>query len=571
MMKFIKRASLVLFALITTSSALIVLSPRSAKAFDPNNVASDSVFNSTGTMGAGDINNLLNKYSSSCLSMNNNFTTKDPLGFSSGAYQFGGQVSGGQAIYDIATHYDINPQIIVTTLQKEQSVVTGSAGCYPNTPDPSSARTSDCGSARTPCTDACTHAGGCMTIAMSYACPNDCYANIEGVSEQLSAGTWVLRWAQERSYGILTGYAGYDSGDETYGYSGPMTAGFRKTSSTDSGRTYDGTWTTSDGTSVNIANGATASLYTYTPFTSGNSSFDNLFTNTFGFGDPTTGMLTVVHPDGTLIRISNPGYPNVYETAQSGEAEFGTSAGVLLSNGYNLGNIKSATQNDITAMWNTDHDPGHTSTPSPMFYRCGTLVKGVSSPTVYVLDGCSSASVQKRSLVDQNNFNRLTYNFSSVITIPDSELSSITTGSNYDSSVTTHPNGSLVKPANSPTVYLLQPCSSGPACVNGQQAYNLTSIDYFLSYGFSFNQVEIATNSDLSILSSAGSNAITWFRAGTLVRANNSPTVYIIDESRNKRSFGNYYNFVGLGYNFNEVLVVPPSELPADGATINQY
>ena len=256
-----------------------------AHAVNPSDLIDDGVFTKTGSMSPTDINNLLNSYSASCLSPNNTGAAwDDPLGYSGGAYQFGPKVTAGQAIYDISQHYNVNPQVIITTLQKEQSVVTGSAGCHFNTPDPSQTQNSPCGSAKTPCTSACPYSGGCVPIAMSYACPNYCYAGIEGFSKQLSGGTWVLRWAQQRAYGNLTGYAGYDSGDEAFTYTGPMTAGFRKTSSNDAGRTYDGTWTTSDGTSINVSNGATASLYTYTPFLSGNTNFDNLWTSTFNFG-----------------------------------------------------------------------------------------------------------------------------------------------------------------------------------------------------------------------------------------------------------------------------------------------
>lgn len=253
-------------------------------ATNPSNLMDDGVFNRTSSMSATQIDNLLNSYGASCISGGNGFTTLDPRGYSGTSYQFGGNVSAGKAIYDISQHYDVNPQVIVTTLQKEQSVVTGSAGCHPNTPNSSASQNSPCGSAKTPCTEACPYSGGCVPIAMSYACPNYCYAGIEGFSNQISGGTWVLRWAQERAYGNLSGYAGFDAGDESYYYTGPMTAGWRQRSSADSSNYYDGTWTTSDGQGITVTNGATASLYTYTPFFSGNNNFDNLFQSTFNFG-----------------------------------------------------------------------------------------------------------------------------------------------------------------------------------------------------------------------------------------------------------------------------------------------
>jgi len=277
---------LLLFLLV--ASALIFFRT-SALAFDANNLMDDSIFNDYTSMSAASIDSWLNQFGSSCISPNNGFSTPDPQGWSTSQnkYLFGGNVSGGQAIYDTAQLYHVNPQVILATLQKEQSVVTGAKGCHydrPNAADASQLYTCTIGGVSTTCTDACpfSYGGGCMNIAMSYNCPGSCKASSEGFSLQLTLGTWILRFSQERAYGILTGYPGYEQGDENFWYSGPMTAGWRQRITGGTLDHYDGTYTTQDGTGVTIANGATASLYTYTPFTSGNSSFVTLFTQWFG-------------------------------------------------------------------------------------------------------------------------------------------------------------------------------------------------------------------------------------------------------------------------------------------------
>lgn len=284
--------------------AVYPLPKAQASTFDPSNLISDSVFENTASMTVPQLDAVANGYSASCVSANSGFTTGDPHGWSytTHSYAFGGNVSIGQAVDSIALNYNVNPQVIYTTIQKEQSAITGSVGCHGDSPDAATqSQNSPCGSAKTPCTSACPYAGGCLPIIMSYGCPDYCTAADEGVSMQLTLGTWLLRFSEERAYGILTGYKGYESGDETFCYSGPMTPGWRVRTTTTgpgykcggiAGNTnayYDGSWTTSDGTTVTITNGATASLYTYTPFVSGNQSFVNTFQNTFQFGSTLAG------------------------------------------------------------------------------------------------------------------------------------------------------------------------------------------------------------------------------------------------------------------------------------------
>src|SRR5690348_7783978 len=102
-------------------------------AFDPNHVIEDSIYENIGTMSAAQIDSFLNSQPQSCISTNAGFTTPDPTGWSQSVgtnhgYTFGGNVSAGTAIYHTAQIYHINPQVIIATLQYEQSVITGTAG-----------------------------------------------------------------------------------------------------------------------------------------------------------------------------------------------------------------------------------------------------------------------------------------------------------------------------------------------------------------------------------------------------------------------------------------------------------
>lgn len=315
-----KKIILVLLVIVTAMAALP--SPQVLAAFDQNMVISDSNFEDYGSMSAVAIDAFLNSFPGSCISSSNGFVTPDPQGWSSSQnkYLYGGNVTGGRAIYDVAQLYHVNPKVILSTLQKEQSIPNGGKLCHQNTPDPNapfsatpspnSTFTCIINGKSQPCTYACpdSYGGGCMNIALGYGCPYYCAVANEGFSVQLTLGTWLLRFAEQRAYGKLTGYAGYESGDEGFCYHGIMTPGYRarSASATACGGSsdnvavyYDGTGTLADGNSVSLSNGATSSLYNFTPFISGNNSFFNIYSNWFG------SPISVCHGDVNVLGVGS--------------------------------------------------------------------------------------------------------------------------------------------------------------------------------------------------------------------------------------------------------------------------
>ncbi|HEY8999555.1 MAG TPA: hypothetical protein VIM53_04560 [Candidatus Saccharimonadales bacterium] len=259
--------------------------PASA-AFNPDLVMDDTVFNLSTSMSAAQIDSFLNGFPSSCISSNNGFSAPDPTGYSpSGGYTYGGNVTAGQVIYDTAQAYQINPQVLLATVQKEQSLVTGGGGCSTES----------------------------YVAAMGYGCPDSggdsSYTGIDlytlrgitytstgstcvnaiaraGFSQQMIHAAWLLKYSEERAEGnttwaIIQG-SWNNSDDLTSCYAGPMTQGTWARCPNGSKIYYDGSYTTLDGTSITIDSGATAALYWYTPHVSGNQSFYNLFTSWFG-------------------------------------------------------------------------------------------------------------------------------------------------------------------------------------------------------------------------------------------------------------------------------------------------
>ncbi len=308
-----KKFLLILLSLfVGIMTPLLSFAPISADTFNANHIMDDGIFENYNTMSAEQINAWLNtSFSQSCISPNKGFVTPDPQGWSAsqGKYLFGGNVSAGQAIHSAAVLYHVNPQVILSTMQKEQSLVSGTTGCY-GEPDPATATpmNGSCGSGIRNCTLACTHSGGCINIALGYGCPSYCDSKAEGFSMQLTLGTWLLRFGEMRASGILTGYVGYETGDENLYYSGPMIPGSWKRSANSLPANFDGSYTTAAGESIQITTGSTATLYNFTPFISGNQKFFNIFYGWFGTTTLGCGLSEPMMPQ--VVSMYN---PNTYD------------------------------------------------------------------------------------------------------------------------------------------------------------------------------------------------------------------------------------------------------------------
>jgi len=276
------------------SLIITVLSPLTVNAsFISNNLMDDGVFEHTASMDTNAIDGFLNTFSASCISSNHGFSAPDPTGYSpSTGFTYGNNVTAGRIIYDAAATYGINPQVILATLQKEQSLVTGGSGC---------STLAYAAAAGYGCPDGgitYSYTGinlyslnGIPVNAVSGTCVNT--AAKTGFSQQVIRAAWLLRFGEQRSKGNTgwnvqlsnipqPGDSWNNSDDPSSCYGGPMTQGtFRRCSSDVSLVAYDG-YITIDGVSTHMDTGATAALYWYTPHFSGNQNFVNIFENWFG-------------------------------------------------------------------------------------------------------------------------------------------------------------------------------------------------------------------------------------------------------------------------------------------------
>ena len=213
--------------------------------FQAGHIIDDSIFTNSGAMNVQDIQNFLNAKVPTCDSwgtqsyagttranysrtrghplpmvclkdyyenpsnLANNLTVTDGVQAPIPA----GAISAAQIIYNAAQTYHINPQVILTTLQKEQGLVTDD---WPWTSQ--------------------------FQKAMGYACPDtgSCDTQYYGLYNQVTDAAW-----QFRHYLDNPGTYNYWVGDNYIRYSPTASCG---------------------GSMVNIQNPATAALYIYTPY-----------------------------------------------------------------------------------------------------------------------------------------------------------------------------------------------------------------------------------------------------------------------------------------------------------------
>lgn len=261
----------------------------SAATFNSNLIMDDTVFDSVGSMSAAQIDAFLNTFPNSCISPNSGFSAIDPTGYNpNDGYQYGGYVSAGQVIYDAAQAYGLNPQVLIATLQKEQSLVIGGVNY---------------------CNDGDQHK---YAAAVGYGCPDSgtrySYTGLSlyrrngtvvsstgttcvtsptkaGFSQQVIRAAWLFKFGEQRSKGNV-GWAVIkgnwnNSDDPQTCYGGPMTQGTFQRCPSGASTYYDGYFTI-DSNAVHIDSGATAAFYWYTPHFHGNQNFYDLFTSWFG-------------------------------------------------------------------------------------------------------------------------------------------------------------------------------------------------------------------------------------------------------------------------------------------------
>lgn len=216
---------------LATVAVVLSVNPKTAEAaFNPSSLISDGTFVSTSSMDTGAIQRFLQSNNSYLKDFSENGRSAAQIIYDAarGANEAAGSINGITINTSTGT---VNPQVILVTLQKEQSLIS-----------------------RT------TRDDNALRKAMGYGCPDSggCNVRYAGFTKQVENAAWQLRYNFERAQG--RGFADYQVG---------QTFSFDDWNGTHTGR---------------FGNRATASLYRYTPHVyNGNYNFWNLFFNVYKF------------------------------------------------------------------------------------------------------------------------------------------------------------------------------------------------------------------------------------------------------------------------------------------------
>lgn len=231
-----------------------MLGSQPVQAYSNTRLMDDVIFDNVNSMDEAAIRAFINSRPSSCLATSGAIFPEPKDYFTYGP----NNVDAARVIYVSARYSDINPQVVLATLQKEQSLIT----------------TTEC--METATIDKRNKAMG-MGCPDGGECPAPAYA---GFHKQLMKGTWQLKFNKERAVGNV-GWGG--NGDLSY--PGPYTQGNRQDCATCPSIYRDGNWNI-DGQNIYMETGATASLYRYTPHLG--QAFPSIFEG--WFGPTTTGL-----------------------------------------------------------------------------------------------------------------------------------------------------------------------------------------------------------------------------------------------------------------------------------------
>lgn len=237
----------------------------SAVSYSQDELIDDSVFLDSNSMNANQIQAFLTGIGSSLA----NYTTVETVSYYP---NYNHTVSAAELIFDAGEVYGVNPQAIMATMQKEESLIT----------DPSPAASQ-------------------INFAMGYGCADSTgCSQYAGLFNQIDNGTWQLRFNYERAAGNNSWWNSsitYPCANPSNYYKPGLFPGNNVTFYDDHGTAYD---------TFTINNASTASLYCYTPhaypgssaeYYSGSYNFVVAFDNWFG---STLGSLVRSSSDPTL-------------------------------------------------------------------------------------------------------------------------------------------------------------------------------------------------------------------------------------------------------------------------------
>lgn len=513
-----KKAIIFVTAIILLVVTLLIRSSSAYAAYNGGNLIDNVLFRNTNSMSAAQIQSFLSSKGSGLASRSfvlNCYAadSKEREWYTAVGAPCDQNIPASQIIYYASKIYGVNPQVVLATLQKEQSLITS--------PNPTSWQISQ---------------------AMGYACPTSGSCSSESnFFYQIDSGVWVMRYHYERARGNMDWWnpsTTWTCGTEKKYYKPNLYPNQNVRFYDENDVLYRTHY---------IQNAATSSLYCYTPHAYNNpeglygrdpygstgmyysGSYNFVYWFEIWFGPTQSDDTFSPHPNGTLIALNN----KVYKI-ENGELRHITHPDVLFSYRYTWNDVRKAKTGDyelpIGAPINT--------------LAAGTIYRTKDSP-VYVVE--YEDGTLKRRHISYASFIALEYDWSKVLVT----VTSVAPRSTHSSLLTNnlHPSGSIVVDKQAGKVYLIE---------EGKKRHIVNPIA-FESHNYNWSDVQEITSLDRALPNGKPLE----IRSGTMLL---SGGIYVVDEDANgafKRPLGPWECYADrLEYTSSDWIVTPSSLLP---------
>lgn len=485
-----------------------ILSPVVAVAqeFNPNELITDERFVDTQTLGGAEgIQKFLETKGSVLANTTGDFLTKlrepgdsvlksrlpDPRP------NLGRLRTASELIYDAAVSAGLNPQVVLVTLQKEQSLIDGRFS-------------TEAGLQRAldrALGFGCPDEGGCGEIFLGFY--HQLFGNFDaGDNRYIGMPASLVRSFYFESGGVRVGRGPMvDANNNAFG-NGSRIKTARKGDTITLENTQGPPYNAPATQSVTLSNFATTALYRYTPHVyNGNHNFSKFFISWFKY------------PNGTLIQFS--GDPKIYVIDSGLKRQI--SQLVIGQRGLNLANLVSVSSVEIS-----EYQTGDVMPP-----KDGTLLKN-SLGQLFVIEDSARKSIST-FVATQRKLDP-----ASATNVPDDEITSYKDGGRA-----LPLEGTLVKSRDNPAVYII---------TNDQK--RLLSGFIFKQRGLKFTDVLTAEPGELDTYPTG---KLMTPLDGTLVKSTEAPAVYHVGNG--KLEHLTYFVFTQRAFRFRDVVPVPASEL----------
>ncbi|MFH1509289.1 MAG: hypothetical protein ABIE68_03940 [bacterium] len=285
--------------------------------------------------------------------------------------------------------------------------------------------------------------------------------------------------------------------------------------------------TTQDGVSVKPANSATAGLYNYTPVAGAPAGTKDTVTGNGGnflFWKIWISYFDATHPNGSLLKDSPEGIVYYIDN--------GKRRAIITDN---LFAYRQFSERNVIEVSSTELQKYPERTM--LLYPDGTLIQLDGQGAIYVVE-----HEKRRGVTSRDVFDSLGYNFSRVMPINQAEYNSYGDGALItDKNTRKHPDGALVKTADSGAVFLISGGKKQPV-----------SDRIVFENRFRWQDIITISTAEMNRYAT-GPNVL--LQDGTLF-ADESGHIFVMENGK-RRHIGSPSIFEGLGYNYGQVKRIP--------------